>query len=231
MIIDGESRKILHEKFKNEMKRNVVIYFFTSREKEIPLEKLLSHEHEEREDLCRFCDFTRKFLKELEEISMGKITVKEFEVDSEKGREFKVERVPTLFIDPENGYKIKYVGSPIGEETWAFIDTIILVSKEKSSLSNITKEMIKNMDKKANIKVFITPSCPYCPYQVIIANNFAIESKSNIESECINVLENSDLAEKYNITAVPYTLINEKIELVGVQSEQKMLESIFKDQK
>jgi len=226
MIIDQESRKILEKKFENEMKRKVSIYFFTSKEKEIPFEELSSAQ--EKEGFCMFCDFVRKFLDELKEISKEKIEVKEFELDSEKGKEFNIERIPTILIDPENGYRIKYVGAPVGEEAWAFIDTIVQVSKDESNLSKQTKEAMKGFKKEAKIEVFVTPQCPYCPFQVFLANNLAIEAKGNIESVCIEALENPDLADKYNVSAVPHTVINEKTELIGVQSEQKMVEALLK---
>ena len=230
MIIDENSRNILKEKFKNELKREVELFFFTKKEEEIPFEQLQSHLHHNEENKhCHFCDFVRRFLKELEEISEGKIKFREFEVDSEEGRKYSLERIPTVMIDPEKGYRIIYTGSPIGEESWAFIDTIIKVSKDESGLSLESKEKLKGI-KGSEIKVFVTPECPYCPYQVLLVNSIAIEAKGRVKSECIESLENPDLAEKYNVMAVPYTLLNGKKEVIGVQNEKEFIDTLLKSE-
>lgn len=227
MIIDEKSAEILKEKFGKEMKKTVEIYFFTSKDREIPFEDLVSHTHEHKEDMCHFCDFMRKFLEELRELSSGKIVIKEFEINSEEAKKYNVDKIPTIIIDPARGLNIKYIGAPIGEEAWAFIDTIIQVSKDESKLSSKTKSELRKIDKKINIKVFVTPQCPYCPYQVFLVNNFAIENK-NIEVECIDAIENGELADKYEVSAVPHTVINDKIVLIGVQNEEKILENLLK---
>ncbi|MEM5875459.1 MAG: thioredoxin family protein [Candidatus Aenigmatarchaeota archaeon] len=231
MIIDEKSKEILKEKFEKELKREVEVYFFTDKNKEIPYEELISeHEHNHSEDLCHFCDFMRKFLSELVELSSQKIIVREFDINEnqDEAKKYGIEKIPTFLIDPKKGYKIKYIGSPIGEEAWAFIDTIIQVSKDSSNLQKKTKDKLKELKKNVNIKVFVTPPCPYCPYQVFLVNNFAIENK-NIEVECIDAFENQEIAEKYDVSAVPHTVINEKEILVGVQTEDKVLEAIIRD--
>jgi len=44
----------------------------------------------------------------------------------------------------------------------------------------------------------------------------------------IESMEFRDMALKYNVTAVPRTVINDKVDVVGLLSESKLLDSIFK---
>ena len=218
MLIDEESRRVLEEKFEKEMKRKVEAYYFVEK-----------REHENSHEHIHLDEIVDQFLQELSELSKGKIEIKKFELNSKEAKEFGVDRSLTILIDPKNGYKICYIGSPLGEEAWAFIDTIVQVSKDESNISKKSKEKLKSLNKNVEILVFVTPQCPYCPYQVLLVNNIAIEKKDLIFVKCIEALENPDLADKFNVQAVPHTIINGKEELIGVQPEDRMIENILKE--
>ncbi|MFZ8829986.1 MAG: thioredoxin family protein [Candidatus Aenigmatarchaeota archaeon] len=159
MIIDGNSAKILKEKFKDQIKRNVEI---------------------------------KAFLEEKEKISGGNKFLEEF------------------------------------LEAWAFIDTIIQVSKDESLLSENSKKKLKDLKEKREIITFVTPICPYCPYQVFLSNNLVIEAKGIITSICIDALEFPELADKFEVSSVPHNVINGKTSSIGVQPEEKFVEDVIK---
>ncbi|MGC9058787.1 MAG: protein disulfide oxidoreductase [Candidatus Aenigmatarchaeota archaeon] len=222
MLIDEESRRVLEEKFEKEMKRNVEIYYFVEKHEH-------SHDEHSHHEHIHLDEIVDQFLQELSELSKGKIEIKKFGLNSKEAKEFSVDRNLTIIIDPRNGYRIFYIGSPLGEEAWAFIDTIVQVSKDESNISKKSKEKLKDLNKNVEIQVFVTPQCPYCPYQVLLVNNIAIEKKGLVHAKCIESLENPDLADKFNVQAVPHTVINEKQELIGVQPEDRMVEAILKE--
>lgn len=221
MLIDEESRRVLIEKFEKEMKRKVEVYYFVEEEKH-------EHEHPHDHEHIHLDEVVDQFLNELSELSKGKIEVKKLGLNSNEAKEFEVDRSLTILIDPRQGYRIYYIGSPLGEEAWAFIDTIVQVSQDSSNLSKKSKELLKKLDKKVEVLVFVTPQCPYCPYQVLLVNNIAIERKGLVYAKCVEALENPEMADKFNVQAVPHTVINEKTELIGVQPEEKMVEAVVK---
>jgi thioredoxin reductase (NADPH) len=211
MVVDESSARLLKEKFNKEMRRNVKIKVFLGKERISGANK-----------------FLEEFLKDLKEISSGKIEFEIFSENSEEAKKFDVNQTPSILIDPENSYKIIYLGVPLGEEAWAFIDTIIQVSKDESLLTKKSKEKLKELKEKRRIMIFVTPTCPYCPYQVLLANNLAIEAKTIITSVCVDALEFPELADKFEVTAVPHNVINEKTSSVGVQPEEKFVDDVIR---
>jgi thioredoxin 1 len=128
------------------------------------------------------------------------------------------------------GYKIIYNGAPLGMEASSFIETISLVSRKESNLSRESKEKLKNIDKDVMIRVFVTPTCPYCPQSVLLANQIAIESKGKVTAECVEANENMELSAKFNVMSVPQQVINDDIDsiTIGIQPEEKFVEHILK---
>jgi len=212
MIIDEESAKALKDKFKNEIKRNVKLKVFLDKEEKIEGSK----------------QFLEEFLRDLKELSEGKIDFEVHQKDSEEAKKYGVNEAPTILIDPDNSYKIVYLGLPLGEEAWAFIDTIVQVSKDESLLSNKSKEKLKQLKEEREIITFVTPTCPYCPYQVLLANNVAIEAKGLVKSVCVDSIEFPELSDKFEVNAVPHNVINGKTSSVGVQPEEKFVDDVLK---
>jgi thioredoxin reductase (NADPH) len=215
-IIDEQTAAQLRARFESEMVRPV----------EILLLKGLGNEE--------YSEWTESLLLELGSLSdMIEVRVIDVKIDPEAIEEFNVTRTPTILLDPRKGYKIRYMGAPLGYEAWAFVETIILLSRDESGLSERTKEILGSVrqfdHKDIHIMTFVTPTCPYCPYQVLLANKFAIELKGIIEADCIEAYENPDLADNYQVSAVPHNVIlmredgNEVIldTSVGSQPEEK----------
>jgi glutaredoxin-like protein len=105
------------------------------------------------------------------------------------------------------------------------IEDIIDVSKRETGLSKATKERLSRIDKEVNIQVFVTPTCPYCPRMVHMAHQFAIEN-DYITADMVEVIEFPQLANYYEVSGVPKTVINDKEEIVGAVPEASFLESI-----
>jgi len=212
MIIDKDSAKILREKFEKEMERSVKVKVFLGMEEKIKGGN----------------KFIEEFLGELKEISSNKIQPEFFGKSSDEAEKFSVEQAPTILIDPENSYRIIYLGLPLGEEAWAFIDTIVQVSRDESVLSKNSKEKLRMLNEKRELITFVTPACPYCPYQVLLANNLAIEAKGTVTSLCIDVLEFPELADRFEVSSVPHNVINGKTSSIGVQPEGKFIEDVLR---
>jgi thioredoxin reductase (NADPH) len=168
-----------------------------------------------------FTGFARRFLRDLSRIS-DKVVFEEFEVDSDKGRERGVQATPTIVIQPDK-YDIRMLGAPAGEESRFFIETLLLVGLNRSQLGNTAKEMLGQLEEKRDIKVFVSPTCPYCPGQASHAVKCAIERPDLVSARIIEISENPELADEYGVGSVPHTVFNEEIESLGMEPEERFV--------
>ncbi len=221
-LLDDKTRKALTERFQNELEEEVHLILFKG------------IGNEEYENWCE------RLLKELEELS-EKITASIYNVleKTDLVEKYEIISTPTILISPEKGYKIRCAGSPMGYEAWSFIETIVAVSKGESGLGSKAKEIAKEIVSRGievKASVFVTPSCPYCPQQVLAANKFAIEAKGFFTAECVEAQENIELATKFNVSGVPHTVIfvkdngewvPKRDDLVGLRPEEIFAEEIL----
>jgi len=143
--------------------------------------------------------------------------------EKEKG-----EIAPVIVITDgkEYGERIKYMGVPVEYEFSTFIDDIIRVSRKSVNLRGSTIKFVKSVEKPMKIEVFVTPSCAYCPHMVKLAHQFA-QLNENIEAIGIDAIMFPNLAEKWNVMSVPFTVINEKEGFVGALGEEKVMNKIM----
>ncbi|BCS88258.1 FAD-dependent oxidoreductase [Pseudodesulfovibrio sediminis] len=167
-----------------------------------------------------FSDYTVKFCTDLARLT-DKITVREFAIPSARADELGVTASPTLCINPDE-YHIRFLGAPLGEEGKAFITAIMLVSLKMSALSETSAPIIEALHDKRLIQVFVSPTCPYCPGQAMNAIKCAIAKPDLVTAECIEMNENPELTEHYNVGSVPHTVINEGAhEALGLLPEER----------
>ncbi len=201
-----DTKKILQDRFAS-LKNNVILEVFTK-----------------KGENDQFNALTIFFAKELEKIS-EKIEVRINDIGDEKSKKYNVLRSPTVLINPEE-YKIRYSGAPLGEEGRSFIETIILVSQKESSLSDVSKDILSKVNEPRYVQVFVTLTCPYCPLQVLTAFKAAVERPQFISSECIEISQNIDLAQKNDVISVPQTIINGKKISRGLEPEEQLCNEI-----
>lgn len=221
-IIDDQTASQLRARFDAEMVRPIELLMF----------KGVGNEE--------YSQWTEQLLKELDNLT-DKINVEIHDITLEPGliEEYNIPKTPTILIDPRAGYRIRYTGAPAGYEAWAFVETLILVSRDDSGLSDKTREILRearDYGKDIHIMIFVTPTCPYCPHQVLLANKFAIELKGQVEADCVEAYENPDLADMFHVSAVPHNVIAvhengkeiPKEISVGVQPEEKYAMDLIK---
>ncbi|MDW8066606.1 MAG: thioredoxin family protein [Aquificaceae bacterium] len=173
---------------------------------------------------CETCQVAEDLLKELADLDERvRLEVYSPLIDREVSQKYEVERVPTIVIEGEKDYGIRYIGLPAGLEFTTLVQGIVQVSKKEPKLSSNTIEMLKGIDKPMEIMVFVTTSCGYCPAAAITAMNFAIAS-DYIKAIIVDASENMDLAERFQVVGVPKIVINRGlVEFVGAQPENSFL--------
>ncbi len=156
-----------------------------------------------------------------------KIDFREFDLDHELARKWEVTVAPCLLFDPDR-YNIRYLGAPYGEETRTLMGTMILVAHRQSNLSDPSRKVVQKVDSPRRVKVFVSPTCPYCPEQAIHAVKAAIESPELISLEMIDIQANPDLANQYGAFSVPQTFANDILIGQGLQPEELFVLSLVK---
>jgi len=174
---------------------------------------------------CETCQVAEELLKELADVDPEKIKLEVYSplIDREISQKYGIDRVPTIVIEGDKDYGIRYIGLPAGLEFTTLVQGIVQVSKREPRLSERTVEMLNNIDLPMEIMVFVTTSCGYCPSAAITAMNFAM-ANDNITALIVDASENMDLAERFQVVGVPKIVINRGLaEFVGAQPENNFL--------
>jgi thioredoxin reductase (NADPH) len=171
-----------------------------------------------------FNDAALQFMKVLPELN-SKIRVDFFSLRDKQAKKRRVERSPTILIAPDK-YNIRFTGFPSGEEAASFIHALIMVSTGKTYLSDDSRKRLERLKEKRDVRVFVSPTCPYCPQQVIYAVSAVVEKKGSVSSEVVEIYENPDLAKKYGAMSVPTTYVDEEMLSAGLQPEDSFIESL-----
>ncbi|GAB4308412.1 MAG: thioredoxin family protein [Promethearchaeota archaeon] len=215
-MLMGTNRGMVQREFQK-LKERVKLLLFTSLTKEGYRQ-------------CPACEDTAEFVKELAGLSGGKIVVEEYstlsssEVDREMVKKHAVDHVPTIIFD---GFGIRYVGAPLGNEAGSFLKTLIMASSGETGVTKPIRFMLRKIKKPKVVRTFVTLTCPYCPHAVLQANRIALAS-DKVFHEVIEVYEHPDLANKYlgATKGVPTTLIGEEVVLAGVPPVREFLEKL-----
>jgi thioredoxin reductase (NADPH) len=173
-----------------------------------------------------FTHGNRQVIRAFRELS-AKITLKEYDLDHELAGKWNITSSPTLVIAPEK-YNIRWLGAPMGEEARTFLEIMILVGLGKSQLSDQSMNVIKKIDSPRNVKVFVSPTCPYCPQEAVNAVKAAIEMPEYVSLEIIDIQSEPEIANQYAAQSVPQAFANDVLIGQGAQPEEVFVLSLQK---
>ncbi len=178
---------------------------------------------------CMACEGTHDLLRILEDFSEGKLQIEEYstEENDDMAKKYNVTRIPAiLFVDGDKEV-IRYSAHPTGAEFIPFVKSIQYFSGVRPYYADQIITHLKKIT-KSKTKIFITPTCPYCPATVPVLTLFAIVSKGKLSVDVIDVNLNPDIATKYKVQGVPHTIINEKDHIYGMFTPQDLLDKLTK---
>jgi thioredoxin reductase (NADPH) len=156
-----------------------------------------------------------------------KIEFKEFDLNHKLAKEWNVDRSPTILFDPEH-FPVRYLGVPYGEEGRTLLGAILIIGLRSGNLTEQSLKVLEKIDSPRDIKVFVSPTCPYCPEQALVALKAVVEKPELITLQIIDIQCNPDLAEQYSAYSVPQTFANEVLISQGAQPEELFLLSLLK---
>lgn len=210
-LLSKEDREYLQNLFKNFQNDINMVFFATDNDKK-----------------CEQCDNIRQILQELGSLSDRiKITEHSFENDKDKAEAMEVEMSPALVLMGDKYTGVKYYGVPSGYEFSSLIEDMNDIGTGQSGLDDDVLEKLKKINKPVHLKVFVTPTCPYCPAAVRVAHKFAMHNE-HIKADMIESYEFDEIAAKYNVHGVPKVVVNEDHSFEGALPDDKYLDEILK---
>lgn len=210
-MLDDDTRKYVTDLFGKELEGEVNIMLFTDSDSK----------------KCETCKYVNELMSELAALD-GRLKLTTYDM-GEKPKEAKflgIDKAPAIVLGGKKIYNLYYFGIPSGHEFASLLEDITDVSKNKTRLQESTKEKLKGIEKNVNIKVFVTPTCPYCPMAVRIAHQFAIEN-SKVTAQMIEAMEFQELAQKFNVMGVPKIVINDSVSFEGAVPEGVFLSKVL----
>lgn len=189
------------------MPNEIEIYLFTSKRKD---------------DV--FSESARKVIRSFRELT-PKIKLKEHDLNHQLAQAWKVENAPTMVFNPDT-HSIRWLGAPVGEEGRTFLELILLLGFGDANLSDASKKVIAKIDSSRDVKIFVSPTCPYCPQQSVNGIRAAIEKPDLISLELIDIQCNPEIAQHYHAHSVPQTYSDDILIGNGAQSEELFMLSL-----
>jgi len=168
----------------------------------------------------------RDLLKSFSKIS-NKIELSEFDLYGTEAKKHNVNSSPTLVFDPDR-FSIRYLGVPFGEEARSLVGMILLLGFRTGNMSEQSLKVMKRISSKREVKVFVSPTCPYCPDQAINAVKAVIERPEIVSLEIIDIQSNQETANRYSAFSVPQTFANDILIAYGAQTEELFVLSLQK---
>jgi thioredoxin reductase (NADPH) len=102
------------------------------------------------------------------------------------------------------------------------------VGSGNSNASDQSKKVLERIDAPRHVKVFISPSCPYCPQEAVNGAKAAVARPDLISLELIDIQCRPDIAQQYNAQSVPVAYANEVLIGQGAQAEEVFMSSLQK---
>jgi len=181
-----------------------------------------------RQNDCASCDDTQAFVTEIAAMNENiSVVINDLDESPEVFQKFDIERTPAIAMLTEDGidHGIRFFGIPAGYEINSFVASIREVAGMDEPLPDDIIARINAIDKDVHIRVFVTPTCPYCPGPVILGHKLALLNK-HVKADMVEATTFPELSQKYGVRGVPKIVINETEEFVGSQPIAKFLEVI-----
>lgn len=158
---------------------------------------------------CAACVYQGELLREVSSLS-SKLTLKsyDFVLNGDEAMNYKIDKIPATAVVGKRDYRIRFFGLTAGFEFKTLIEDIIMVLSERTGLDPRLEILVKALPNPVHLQVMASLTCPHCPKAVQAAHRFAFLNE-NIRSDMVDLSVFPYIAQKYNVTGTPKTIINE----------------------
>ena len=187
-----------------------------------PVQIRLNHDP----DGCEMCDETRALVEELaalhDLISLEVSSAHEDDLPEEFKQAAAIKLLAQGDDDTWIDYGIHFYGIPSGYELTSLVEGIKLVSGGDSQLHETTRQALAQIGQDMDIRVYVTPTCPYCPRAVVLAHQMAIENP-HLRAAMVEAMEFPEVSQMRGISSVPHSIINDSVDVIGAVPESQLL--------
>ena len=181
-----------------------------------------------QKNACPTCTQQQELLQELASLSNRlELKVYDFVLNGDEVASYRIDKIPATAVVGKKDYGIRFYGITAGYEFTSIIEAIMMVSNDQSGLHPELETLVRDIKEQAHMQVFVTLTCPYCPKMVHIADQFAFVN-DNIRADMVESSEFPHLAQRYNVTGVPKTIINDVYSFDGALPESATYLEILK---
>ena len=120
---------------------------------------------------------------------------------------------------------LAFHGVPSGHEFTSFVLGLYNAAGPGQALDEATKQQIKSMRRKTDLKILVTLSCTMCPDLVVAAQRIAAENP-NVTAQVYDIHHFEHLKNRYNVMSVPCLVIDDEKVSFGKKNIQQVLEII-----
>ncbi|MFX0018851.1 MAG: thioredoxin family protein [Promethearchaeota archaeon] len=162
--------------------------------------------------------------------SNGMLKIEEYKIEtnSELAKKYDIQRVPAILLMNNQGLEIiRYLAVPMAAEIQPFVQALMVFTGTPNYYEAVIRQNLNKLDSIV-IKVLITDSCAYCPTILSICSQYALASKGKIKTIIVDVMAHPDIGEKYNVSTVPFLIINEEKRLKGIITAEELLKELLK---
>jgi glutaredoxin-like protein len=178
---------------------------------------------------CEICDDTRQLVEELACLADGRISTEIHDLgkDAATAAAYGIDKAPAVLVLGQDGQDpgIRFYGIPSGYELASLVDAAMVVGSGEHGLARRTVAALARLSEPLRIRVFVTPTCPYCPPAVMLAHRMAAAS-DRVTAEMIDAAEFPDLADHYHVHAVPRIVVNDSVHIEGAVPEATLVERL-----
>ena len=228
LLSDDETDR-LRDLLADELPADVRLIHFTQRDGgQAGARPATADEPPDDDGSCTSCADTEELLAELVATN-DHLALEIHDVDAEPAlaEEFAIERVPaTLIAGPGAQGTLRVFGLPSGYEFATLLEDLIDVSAENDDLGAEAHEALEGLSSEVHLQVFVTPTCPHCPSAARTAHRLAMASP-RVTADVIVANDFPEMAERYDVTAVPKVVIDDERGFVGALPEDEFVAAVF----
>jgi len=162
-----------------------------------------------QKNACPACIQQQQLLEELASLSdQLELEIYDFVSHSDEVRKYNIDKIPATTVVGTKDFEIRFYGHTAGYEFTSLLEAIIMVSTGESGLEPQLAALVRDIKERVHIQVIVTLTCPYCQQMVHVANQFAL-ANDNIRADMVEASQFPHLTQRYDVTGVPKTIIND----------------------
>jgi alkyl hydroperoxide reductase subunit F len=169
----------------------------------------------ERPAACATCRDQRQLLEEVAALSERvSLEVKDLVADGEDARALGVVRVPTTVVMADRDVGVRFLGVTAGYEFESLLEAISIVAEGRAGLDPEVSQLLEPITEPVHLQVMVTVTCPYCARMVQLAHRLAVANE-HVTADMVESAEFPELVQRYGVSNVPQTVVNERPGFVG----------------